>query len=154
MKDTSSRAKIGTLHPAVRERFTAFIDDVETSFLVTVRIVQPYRTFPEQQAIYDQGRSKPGKIVTWAKPGSSYHNYGLAADLCPLKEDHSDLDWNYDFSKWKALADKHELTWGGDFPAGKKDPDHYEFKAGYTWQQLLKKYLAKDFIAGTEYVNL
>ena len=45
------------------------------------------RTWEEQQKLYNQGRTaeskaKGEKIVTNAKPGSSYHNYGLAIDFC------------------------------------------------------------------------
>ena len=34
-----------------------------------------YRSFAEQQATYNQGRTLPGNIVTWALPGQSAHNY-------------------------------------------------------------------------------
>jgi hypothetical protein len=46
---------------------------------------QPYsgmRSFDEQQAIYNKGRSAPGEIVTRAVPGQSPHNYGCATDWC------------------------------------------------------------------------
>ena len=154
MKDNVSVTKIGTLHPAIRERMTAFIEDVEHTFGLTIRIVSTVRSLAEQQALWDKGRTMPGEIVTWAPPGSSYHNYGLAADICPFKSDHSDLDWQYDFNKWKPLADKHGLKWGGDFPEGKKDPDHYPYTAGYNWRDLLHKYEIKDFIPGTDFVRL
>ena len=38
------------------------------------------RSFAEQDALYAQGRTTPGSIVTNAKGGDSWHNYGLAAD--------------------------------------------------------------------------
>jgi peptidoglycan L-alanyl-D-glutamate endopeptidase CwlK len=38
------------------------------------------RTFKEQQKLYDQGRVVSGPIVTYARAGRSYHNYGLAID--------------------------------------------------------------------------
>jgi peptidoglycan LD-endopeptidase CwlK len=38
----------------------------------------------EQADLYALGRTKPGKIVTFAKPGSSAHNYGLALDFVPM----------------------------------------------------------------------
>lgn len=154
MKDNISRSLIGTLHPIARERFIAFIDEIEEAFEVTVRIVQGYRSMAQQQAIYDQGRSKPGKIVTWSPPGSSYHNYGLAIDVAPWKADHSALDWGYDYKRWLPIAIKHELNWGGLFPKGKEDGDHYEFKAGYNWRDLLHKQQVNDLIPGTNFVKL
>jgi peptidoglycan L-alanyl-D-glutamate endopeptidase CwlK len=53
----------------------------------------------EQAALYAKGRTVSGKIVTKAKPGESYHNYGLAFDWVPLKQSgkNADLwiaDWN------------------------------------------------------------
>jgi hypothetical protein len=45
------------------------------------------RSMEEQTKLYDQGRKTPGAIVTNARAGSSFHNYGLATD------------WGY-FSDW------------------------------------------------------
>ena len=53
---------------------------------VIVEIVQGLRTFAEQDALYAQGRTGPGAIVTQARGGESNHNYGLAADLCPFTD--------------------------------------------------------------------
>jgi len=61
------------------------------------------RTMAEQQAIYQQGRTTPGKIVTKAPPGYSAHNYGLAADLAPMKDDK--IWWNAPDIIWKQMAD-------------------------------------------------
>jgi peptidoglycan L-alanyl-D-glutamate endopeptidase CwlK len=48
---------------------------------VTVEVISGLRSWAQQSALYAQGRTKPGKIVTKARPGSSWHNYGLAIDL-------------------------------------------------------------------------
>jgi hypothetical protein len=53
----------------------------------------------EQAALYAKGRTSGGRIVTKAKPGQSYHNYGLAFDWVPIKPapKNSDLlapDWD------------------------------------------------------------
>ena len=56
------------------------------------------RTMEEQAALYAKGRTVGGKIVTKAKPGESYHNYGLAFDWVPLKQSAKNADlW---FSDW------------------------------------------------------
>ncbi len=52
-----------------------------------------FRSFDEQDQLYEQGRSVAGHIVTNAKGGDSIHNFGLAIDLA----DHRygiDLDWD------------------------------------------------------------
>ena len=38
------------------------------------------RTYEEQNALYAQGRTAPGKIVTNARGGQGAHNFGLATD--------------------------------------------------------------------------
>lgn len=152
MRDAHSIPLIAQLHPKVRADFQAFIEACEEKYDITIRIVQGLRTFAEQDAIYQQGRSKPGKIVSNAPAGSSYHNYGLAVDVVPI--DNSIMGWDYDFKKWAPLGVPFKITWGGDFPGTFKDYDHFEKKLGYNWRDLLKKYEAKDFIAGTEYVNI
>jgi len=154
MRDPSNVAKINLLHPKVRQLFTDFIDDAENSLNISLSIVQGLRSFSQQQAIYDQGRTKPGEIVTWSPAGTSYHNYGLAIDVCPYNDGKGGLNWNYDFAKLLPFAQKHGITWGGNFPVGKKDTDHFENKLGYNWRDLLHKYNVKDFIAGTTYVNI
>ena len=48
-----------------------------------IKIGETLRTTAEQDALYAQGRSKPGKIVTNAKGSSysSYHQWGTAFDI-------------------------------------------------------------------------
>lgn len=76
------------------------------------------RTMAEQQKLYDQGRKSSGPIVTKAAPGYSPHNYGLAADLAPMKD--GKIWWNAPDSVWKAMADA-AVSLG--------------LEAGYNWQK-------------------
>ena len=57
---------------------------------VRLRITQALRTWDEQEELYAQGRTKKGKIVTNAKAGYSWHNYGLAIDVCILFDTNND----------------------------------------------------------------
>lgn len=154
MRDPSNITRINLLHPKVANLFRQFIEKAEEQLNITVFVVSTLRSFEEQQAEYDKGRTKPGAVVTWSPPGSSYHNYGLAADICPFKHEAQGLDWHYDFSKLAPIAAEFGITWGGNFPALKKDADHFENKMGYNWRDLLHKYHMRDFIPGTNYVNL
>jgi len=73
------------------------------------------RTMAEQRAIYSQGRTKPGKVVSNAKPGQSAHNFGYAVDLWPLKAN-GDFDWGAKVDLFKTMgkiAEELGLTWGG-----------------------------------------
>lgn len=152
MKDQFSITAVALLHPKVRGMFTGFITDAETALGITLRVVQGLRTFPEQQAIYEQGRTKPGQIVTKAQAGESYHNYGMAVDIVPLSADGKSLDWNYKFSELESFALPYGITWGGHFSS--PDPDHFENKLGHNWRDLLALYKAGKFIEETTYVNI
>lgn len=72
------------------------------------------RTMEEQAALYAIGRSKPGKIVTKARPGESYHNYGLAFDWVCMKQtagtDLFEADWD-DETAFK-LGERVGVTFG------------------------------------------
>jgi peptidoglycan L-alanyl-D-glutamate endopeptidase CwlK len=86
MRDAISIARVKLLHPAVRDEVARLIGAIEATWPVNmaIRIVQGLRTIDEQNALYAQGRTKPGNKVTNAKGGSSYHNYGLAVDFALL----------------------------------------------------------------------
>lgn len=45
-----------------------------------------YRDPAEQARLYAQGRTKPGRIVTNAKPGQSFHEFRVAYDCVPLRD--------------------------------------------------------------------
>lgn len=152
MKSQITTERIALLHPKVIDLFTGFINDAETETGLTFLCVQGLRTFAQQQALYNQGRTTAGNIVTKAKAGQSYHNYGLAIDIVPYNYDGVTLNWEYNFSHLMPMATKYDITWGGFFPS--PDRDHFENKFGYDWQQLLAKYNAGDFIEGTTFVNL
>ena len=87
------------------------------------------RTAAEQAELYARGRTKPGRIVTYAKPGSSAHNFGLAYDCVPLRGGKAvwgtkgaDLDlWWHVGRIGKTLG----LEWAGDWVKFKEFP-HFQ----------------------------
>lgn len=154
MRDAISIKRADTLHPAVRQQVVDYITEIEKDFPegTFVRIVQALRTPQEQAVLYAQGRTKPGKIVTNAKPGSSYHEYGLAIDGAIIVN--GKVDWNNPL--WMKVVEYFKARswgWGGSFKSIKDRP-HLEATYGYSVKQLLDKYNKKDFIPGTEYVNI
>lgn len=112
---------------------------------VRLRLTQTLRTFKEQSDLYEQGRSKPGNIVTNAKPGSSFHNYGLAFDIVILLDKDNNgtfesVSWSLD-KHWMRVVDYFKSqgwTWGGDFKSFKDNP-HFEKTFGYGWRDLINK---------------
>ncbi|HAA4280951.1 TPA_asm: alkaline phosphatase [Listeria monocytogenes] len=91
-------------------------------------VAQGYRSSAEQNALYAQGRTKPGAVVTNAKGGQSNHNYGVAVDLCLYTSDGKNVIWESTTSRWKTVvsAMKAEgFAWGGDWKSFKDYP-HFE----------------------------
>lgn len=170
MRDKVTVDRVATLHPFVRTEATQLIDKAEEGLPanLAVRVVQGYRSVAEQDALYAQGRSKPGPIVTKARGGSSFHNYGLAIDFAILEDKdgngtYDDLSWDIRRDNDKdGTADWLEIVkifegagweWGGKW-ASIKDYPHVQKTFGYTWQQLLVKYGKREFLPGTKYLNL
>lgn len=164
MRDAISYKRAMDLHPAIREEVVNIITELEMTKLpanISVRIIQGLRTFPDQQALYDQGRTKPGNRVTNSKAGQSYHNYGLAIDFFLVVDGKGSWDTTADRDKdgesdWMEVVDSFETkgyTWGGRFTSI-KDAPHFEKNFGINWRELLRRHEAKEFIPGTEYVKL
>ena len=48
---------------------------------ITINVIGGLRTYEEQNELFAQGRTKPGRIVTNARGGFSNHNFGIALDV-------------------------------------------------------------------------
>ena len=102
------------------------------------------RSFADQDALWEIGRSiqnprnatpeKPmGEIVTNAKGGESWHNYGLAVDGA-LKIGRQAL-WDFNLPYWRAYgvtAISSGFEWGGMWPGKKADHPHIQLRGGLT----------------------
>lgn len=71
---------------------------------IYIAVVQGLRTVEEQDALYAQGRTAPGKIVTNARGGQSWHNFGLAVDCAPVNP-YASIDWNASHPQWKRMEE-------------------------------------------------
>lgn len=112
--DTSSKNRLAKVHPELAKRVVATIEALAAKG-IEVRVVQGLRTYAEQDALYAQGRTKPGNKVTNARGGYSNHNFGLAADICPFKDGKPDWNDNAGFNAIGAEAKRQALEWGGDW---------------------------------------
>lgn len=127
--------KLRGVHPAVAAKARQLVTNAYKKG-ISVIITQGLRTIEEQNELYAQGRTKPGKIVTNAKGGYSYHNFGLAFDFAILKDDGS-VSWNVD-DKWKrvgAIGKSLGLEWGGDWKDFKDYP-HFQYTFGLSLADL------------------
>ena len=176
-EDKLTLDRIQLLHPKIRTE----VEHIYRAQVVPAlngraicRFAYTLRTFDEQNALYAQGRTRlfdnKGSrlgVVTKAKGGQSFHNYGLAFDIVLLVDrdgngSFESASWEdrIDFDRdgkadWLEVADifkRNGYTWGGDWKF--RDAPHFEKTFGHTWRTLLAKHNAKDFIPGTTYVNI
>ena len=133
---SKSVKRIAALHPIVASKAELV---VRKSYAegINIIIVQGLRSMAEQAALYAQGRTTPGAIVTNAKAGSSYHNYGLAFDYALLAPNGIDVLWTVN-DQWKRVAiigKSLGFAWGGDWTSFKDYP-HLEMTFGLSVNDL------------------
>lgn len=132
--DSSTDKLIQTLHPKLRPIAAKFINEVQKKLGYKLRIASGYRTIEEQNRLYAQGRTAPGAIVTKAKGGSSYHNYGLAFDT--YFTDNGKTNLNKAMTQdVVAIGKSLGLEWGGDFKTI-KDMPHFQLTLASTGKLL------------------
>jgi peptidoglycan L-alanyl-D-glutamate endopeptidase CwlK len=102
---------------------------------VTLLVTQGLRTWEEQDALHAKGRTVApiGKkyVVTNAKGGQSYHNFGLAFDIVVL-DSVGKANWDATHPGWKTAATIGKslgLAWGGDWKTFKDTP-HFQYTGG------------------------
>ncbi|MDP3729885.1 MAG: M15 family metallopeptidase [bacterium] len=122
-------ANLELLKPKVRELAEKLISECE-KIGYKINITQSLRTIEEQDALYAQGRTKPGNIVTKAKGGYSLHNFGVAFDICPIVNGKAAWNDTELFKKIGAIGSRIGLEWGGTW-ASFEDLPHFQFLAGY-----------------------
>lgn len=122
--------EINLLLPKVQAMTNQFLSKC-TEQGIRVGITSTYRSDDEQNALYAQGRTKPGNVVTNAKAGQSMHNWKCAIDFCPITN--GNYNWNDKalFTKVGNIGKSCGFEWGGDW-ASFLDLPHLQYTAGYT----------------------
>jgi peptidoglycan L-alanyl-D-glutamate endopeptidase CwlK len=129
--------KLEDLHPYLANAYKKAVTEYEIKYPSSAKpfITSTYRSKEEQDALYAQGRTKPGNKVTKAKGGQSLHNYlpSFAFDIAFVK-DKGVLDWSQKLFKDFAaiICTDPNIDWGGSWQTFKDTP-HFGFK-GFTWQ--------------------
>jgi peptidoglycan L-alanyl-D-glutamate endopeptidase CwlK len=102
---------------------------------IDLLITSTYRDNESQDALYAQGRTKPGKIVTKAKGGQSFHNYRCAFDVVPLVNGKPVWEDEDLWAKIGRFGKQIGLEWAGDWTTFKEQP-HFQYTGGKTLKQL------------------
>jgi D-alanyl-D-alanine carboxypeptidase. len=114
--------RIDDLAPQFRDRFVNWLAAVKVAG-VDPLVTCTLRSNEEQDALYAQGRTKPGKVVTNARAGQSAHNYGLALDFVPMVG--GKPIWDAKHPHWAIagnLAPQHGLEWAGTWTRFREFP--------------------------------
>ena len=131
------------LHPIVAEK-VEILKEKTAEKEITILITDDYRSFEEQDKLYDKGRRTPGNVVTHSEGGESYHNFGLAVDFA-LQLENGNVIWDTEYdgngngqSDWfeaAEIAKELGFQWGGDW-RGFKDYPHLQMDFGLTINDL------------------
>jgi len=123
------------LLPPVKERVEKFLSSAKDAG-IDLLITSTYRDNASQNVLYEQGRTTPGKKVTNAKAGQSWHNYRCAVDVVPVVA--GKPRWDVKDEVWQqvgALGKAAGLEWAGDWKKFKEYP-HFQYTGGLTLAQL------------------
>lgn len=124
--------KLEDLDPDVRQMCQGLLAKAKEAGIDLV-VTQTYRTPEQQAALYAQGRTLPGNIVTHAPSGYSWHEFRRAFDVAisyftgdKTKADMYDGPWEQIGEMGEALG----CEWGGRW----KTPDrpHFQHTGGFT----------------------
>ena len=131
---------ITDLHPVLQQKISELQKLCKKEGL-ELGIGECFRSVAEQNALYAQGRTTPGSIVTNAK-GSSYssqHQWGIAFDFFKNVKGHAYDDTAF-FNRVGALAKSIGLGWGGDWTKPVDKPHVYLPDWGKTTSTLKARY--------------
>lgn len=148
MRTKRTIENLGSLNKKALAKFEPFLIEVEALMAtqgVKVEVISGLRSWAAQAALYASGRTKPGEIVTKARPGSSWHNYGLAIDLGLFQASNglyldkgkptlSDVF----YQQIGKVAAKHGIEWAGNWKSFTETP-HFQVTFGKTLAELRQK---------------
>lgn len=121
---------VSLLHPtvqAIREKFLAECNNKTNN--LNIKTTDTFRSKEEQNAV--------DASATNAKYPRSYHNWGLAFDICV--NDPKDLYNIKKLEKAGQIGKKYGMFWGGDFKSFKDRP-HFEYRGFGVINTLLERY--------------
>lgn len=157
--DDISEHRLKLVYPILADKIRQLHDLLEKEG-IEIRVIMGLRTWEEQDALYAKGRTTEGPRVTNAHGGQSWHNFGLAVDVCPSQygpDKPYTPDWNESHPAWKRMVeagvslgltsgafwrtihDVPHFQFTGLWPATPNDAVRELYKAGglkATWEEL------------------
>jgi peptidoglycan L-alanyl-D-glutamate endopeptidase CwlK len=144
---------LGSLNRRALAKLEPFVQAAEAAMAargMRIEVISGLRSWAAQAALYAQGRTKQGRIVTKARPGSSWHNYGLAIDLGLFNSAGVYVDARHPalaeklYRELGALAVKHGVEWAGTWKSFPEGP-HFQVTFGLTLGQARQRLVAANY---------
>ncbi|MEN3369491.1 MAG: hypothetical protein V7609_1634 [Verrucomicrobiota bacterium] len=126
--DLRTERNIATLLPFVQHLARQHVFQVRRIGL-DMRIIDGSRTFAEQDALYAQGRTTPGDIVTYRRGGESNHNFGTAYDV-GFFDGRTYIKEGLEYDIAGRIGIEVGLEWGGNFNRPVDRP-HFQYPGGH-----------------------
>lgn len=109
MSLTTANRDLSLLHPNMRSRVAQVMADIDQAGL-PLKVFEAWRSPERQQFLFAQGRTRPGRKVTFSRGWESYHQYGLAVDIVGFV----DGNWTWDlpdatWTRMHAIGAAHGL---------------------------------------------
>lgn len=125
------------LNPHARERIEELLEQIQPildTAGVRIEVISGLRSWQQQAALYAKGRTQPGKKVTNAPPGSSWHNYGLAVDFGLFRgatylDESEPRTADRVYREIAVVARNLGIEWAGDWNTFTETP-HFQYRPG------------------------
>lgn len=122
---TTANRDIKSLQPLAQQAAQLFLDTCKARG-IDIFVTEYHRSQERQNYLYEQGRSRPGNIVTWTR--SSNHTSGYAWDIA-VNPPH-DLYDSKIIARAGQVAIELGIEWGGTW----KEQDTPHFQVNKNWK--------------------
>ena len=140
LADERSERNIATLLPQVQPLARTLVESA-AAVGIAIKVISGTRTYEEQNTLYEQGRSKPDRVVTNARGGYSNHNFGIAFDI-GVFEGGRYLAESPAYKAVGAIGMKLGLEWGGNWKSIQDEP-HFQLRPAWAREMSEREMLAE-----------
>jgi len=137
--DKRSERIVAALLPDVRPIARTLVHHAASAG-IRIKIISGLRTFAAQDALFAQGRTRPGRKVTNARGGFSNHNFGIAFDI-GVFEGTRYLPESPKYNAVGALGIELGLEWGGNWKSF-VDAAHFQLRPAWARDMTERNMLA------------
>ena len=138
--DPRSEKVISTLLPEVQPMARALVQKAALGG-IRLKIISGFRTYAEQDALYAQGRTAAGDVVTNARAGYSNHNFGIAFDV-GVFEGNTYLGESPKYKAVGVIGKDLGLEWGGNWKTLVDQP-HFQLRPAWARDMTERQMLAE-----------